>query len=109
VCAAGDDTNKSVRRSPDSRDVHPARRVSKGEHMGGIVVPKRSEMLNNRIEPVKDILGSLRVSDAWNATVIGYHGKDASQSEVGPKVVVYEVGRGLGAGTSNKPTSLEEH
>jgi hypothetical protein len=83
--------------------------VSEDEDMGGIVVPKRSEMLNNTIERVTDILGSLRVSDAWNETVIGYNGKDASQNEVSSKVVVYEVGRGQGAGTSNEPASVGKY
>jgi hypothetical protein len=83
--------------------------VGEDEHMGGIVIPKRSEMLNNSIERVTDILGSLRVSDAWNETVVGYNGKDAFRSKVSPKVVVYEVGRGRGAGTSNEPASVEEY
>jgi hypothetical protein len=56
--------------------------------MGGIVVPKRSEMLDNPIERITDILRSLRVSNSWNETVIGYNGKGASQSEVSPKIVV---------------------
>ena len=74
--------------------MHSARRVREDKHMSGIVVPERSEMLNDPMERVTDILGSLRVSDAWNKTVVGYNGKDASRCKVSPKVVVYKIGRG---------------
>lgn len=49
--------------------------------MGGLLLPKRSEILNNPSERVMNILGFLRVSDAWDETVIGYDGSDASRSK----------------------------
>ena len=89
--------------------MHSARRVSEDEHMGGIVIPKRSEMLNNPIERVTDIFGSLRVSDAWNETVVRYNSKDALRSKVSSKVVIYEIGRRRGARASNKPATVKEN
>lgn len=54
--------------------------------MGEIVVPKRSEMSDNPIECITDILES--INDSLDETVSGYNGRDASQSEGNPKFVV---------------------
>lgn len=74
-----DDVNKLVRRY--TKRCVPVRRVSEDERMGGLVIHKRSEMLNNPIERDTHILGSLKVSDDWDETVIGYDSKDASRSK----------------------------
>lgn len=71
--------NKLVRRY--TKRCVPVRRVSEDERMGGLVIHKRSEMLNNPIERDTHILGSLKVSDDWDETVIGYDSKDASRSK----------------------------